>query len=207
MMTLSRFRVSFLLANIILMNEINPYAAPNVSAQAKSITKDGFVWRSVNTLVMRRDAKLPLRCVKSNEPVAEIDFKRKLVWQPGWVAIMLLISPLIYIIVSLIVQKKATIYTGLSDEWRGKRMTRMLIATFISLAGILLFAGGIVMANDMSVFAVIGGIFLFIGGLIFGAYASRMVSASKISDTHIWLRGVCPEYLNELPELPVNEAH
>jgi hypothetical protein len=46
------------------------------------------------------------------------------------------------------------------------------------------------------------GIVLFFVGTIYGLVAARMVAPVRITDTHIWLKGVCPGFLAELPEWP-----
>ena len=48
----------------------------------------------------------------------------------------------------------------------------------------------------------IGGMLVFLGGALYGLLAARMVSPRKIDNDFIWVKGVCPEYLAELPPWP-----
>lgn len=190
--------------------DANPYASP----QAYSPTTDtaatpspyNGLWRDGSQLVMHKAAVLPDRCVKSNEP-ASGKLKRKLNWHPGWVFVLLLVSPLIYIIVALILTKRATILIGLSERWFSKRRTAIFVGWSMVLAGIGLFVYAIASiepgpGGNITPLLVIAGILLFLVGAIYGLIAARMVAPTKITDEHIWLKGVCPEFLVQLPPLP-----
>src|SRR5262245_2627535 len=108
---------------------INPYAPPVIPAQYIAPQQAGLegLWRRGNTLIMHKQAPLPPICVKSNQYATQW-LKRNLQWHNPWIALTLLISPLIYIIVALIVTKRATINIGLTDEWMHRRRMRMFAA-------------------------------------------------------------------------------
>jgi hypothetical protein len=46
------------------------------------------------------------------------------------------------------------------------------------------------------------GILATLGGLLYGLNASTLVTAQRITNDYIWLRGVHPEFLASLPEWP-----
>src|SRR3954462_6429467 len=100
--------------------ETNPYAAPALPAQYMPPQQPGLegLWRQGNTLVMHKLAPLPPICIKSNQYATQW-LKRNLQWHTSWIALTILISPLIYIIVALIMTKRATISIPLTDEWIG----------------------------------------------------------------------------------------
>ena len=43
------------------------------------------------------------------------------------------------------------------------------------------------------------GFILILGGLIWGMVKATVVTATRINDDYIWIRGVCKEYLASLP--------
>ena len=108
---------------------------------------------------------------------------------------------LIYVIVALIVRKSANIRVGLSPQGFSRRRWGIATGWLSFLFGGFLFFLGIVNStpnNPMWVVSVVG----LVGGLIgviTGVVISRVVSATKITDDHVWLKGVHPEYLATLP--------
>ncbi len=180
----------------------NPYAAPDSSFEDVATTlfaSEGRLWRKGKLLVMERDAVLPNRCVKSNEP-CEGRLKRVLRWHQPAIYLVILANILIYVIVATIVSHRATIHIGLSEEWRGKRRRNIAIGWLTALAGIgLLFSMGFADETVLP-FLLVSGIVALVGGVLFGMYGSQMVTAKRIDRTHIWLRGVHPDFLASLPE-------
>jgi hypothetical protein len=187
---------------------INPYAPPSIAAQAMPPQQAGLegLWRQGDTLVMHKMAHLPPICVKSNQFATQW-LKRNLQWHNPWIALTLLISPLIYIIVALIVTKKATIHIGLTEEWFARRRTRMLITTVLALGAIGLFALGIALTNQPGVEAggaltILSSVVLLIVALAYGQYACRLIYPQRMDDSYIWLKGVSREFLDRLPVWP-----
>jgi uncharacterized membrane protein len=123
------------------------------------------------------------------------------------VYVVFFISPVIYIIVALIVQKNATVHIALTDEWFARRRTRMIIAWGIVLASIAAIVGGIALSDtlgDATAIPILGGIVLFLGGLIYGLMACRLVTPARITDEYVWVSGVHPDFLNRLEIWPYN---
>ncbi|MBL8889055.1 MAG: hypothetical protein JNL67_03695 [Planctomycetaceae bacterium] len=172
------------------------YAGPPVAGL------DGGLWREGNLLVMDKRATLPPRCVKSNVPTNRT-LKRSLSWHHPAVFITILAGLLIYVIIALIVRKTATIHIGLSDDWFAKRRLTIAVSWMIVLAGIALFVAGISLADRSNnlIFLVPVSLLVFFGGAIYGLIGSRMVAPTKITDTHVWLKGVHPDYLAQFPDV------
>ena len=95
-------------------------------------------------------------------------------------------------------------YVGLCDEWFAKRHRAMFIGWFLVLAGIGLFVAGIATVDRSDAFPwmLVAGPLVFLGGAIYGLLAARMVAAVRISDDYVWLKGVHPSFLADLPEWP-----
>ena len=187
---------------------VNPYASPVMPAAFMAPQQPGLegLWRQGNTLIMHKQAPLPPICVKSNQ-LATQWLKRKVQWHSPWVGLTVLISPLIYIIVALIVTKRATIHIGLTEEWFARRRTRMLIAWGIALAGLCLMVLGIAVAgrpglDGVGIITVLLSVILFISAGVYGQYACRLVYPSRIDETFVWLKGVNPDFLDRLPAWP-----
>jgi hypothetical protein len=183
----------------------NPYAPPLTSpiVYEAQIVEDVGLWRKGRVLVMRKGVQLPARCVKSNVP-AERRLKRSLYWHHPTIYLSILISILIYVILALILRKSATIYIGLSDEWFAKRHRAMLVGWLLFLASIAMLVAGIGMQDQSDAFPwlIAASPLVFLFGAIYGLLGARMVTAVRISDEYVWLKGVHPDFLADLPEWP-----
>ena len=188
---------------------VNPYAAPQQTgyfpqAPVKPHPFAGL-WREGNILVMHKLAPLPDNCVKSNEPATR-RLTRKLSWHHPAIALTILIGVLIYVILAVILTKRATIQLPLTEEWFARRQRRMLYSWVVGLVCLALLAGGIVLAANADepgylLLTLIG----FVGGLIAlvaGQAAVGLVSPKRMTDEYIWLKGVHPEFLNRLEPWP-----
>lgn len=160
------------------------------------------LWRDGKTLVMEMEAELPNRCVKSNVTTHE-RLKRRLYWHhPMLFLVLFMCGPIPYILVAMIAQKRATIDIGLSEEWFAKRRRATLIGWGSILVALVLLVGGVSQLDkgEIGGLMMVGAILIGLFGAIYGLISSRMVSPKRITKTHIWLNGVCPEYLESLPE-------
>jgi hypothetical protein len=183
----------------------NPYKPPQVTdpiVQPQQLEKDG-IWRQGSLLVMRKDAVLPDRCIKSNV-ATDRKLKRSLNWHPSWVFLTILISLCVYIVIALILSKKATIRIGLSDEWFAKRSRAILIGwgSVLASIGMLISGGAMIEQNDAFGILILAGVVLFLFGAIYGLIRARMISPTKIDDAYVWIKGANAEYLASFPIWP-----
>jgi hypothetical protein len=194
-----------------MADEFNPYAPPPIVAeQVSTVTGSAGIeglWRSGNILVMHKGVKLPPRCVKTNQPTSNF-LKRNLTWSPQWVYLLLLVNVILCVIVALILQKKALIHVGQSEGSLAQRRRTIMISWYIALAGVAGFIAGLAALSSEGSVQSIGPWLMGIGGLaaffaiVYGNFGARVVYPTKIDDNFIWLKGVCPEYLAELPPWP-----
>jgi hypothetical protein len=184
---------------------VNPYAAPQVPQGYTPHTPTGppfaGLWRQGKLLVMHKLAPLPDICLKSNLP-ATGRLKRKLQWHHPAISITILAGLLVYVILALILTKRATIQIALTEEWFAIRRRRILFAWGIVLVSILMLIAGIAFVDqgDATVPAIamlLAGV-LFVGGLLYGQYAPSLVSPKRMTDDYIWLKGVHPDFLDRL---------
>jgi hypothetical protein len=104
---------------------------------------------------------------------------------------------LLYVIVALIVRRTSILDLGICGEHKAKRKRGIMIAWILVAASIALFIAGM-SANEGALIG-IGGL-LFLAGLIFGIVSAQFVVPRKMEpDGLVWLKGVSPEYLQELP--------
>lgn len=187
--------------------EHNPYASPRLPLQAQLVPEVAAplagLWRKGNLLVMHRDAPLPYICIKSGMP-ADGTLPRKLSWHHPALFIVAVLSLLIYVILALILTKRARIQIGLSEPVFARRRRDIIIAWSLVLLSILVTLAGISILEQhpLAPLAIILGILLFFIGAIYGLIRARLVSPDRIQGDYIWLKGVHPDVLAPLPPWP-----
>jgi hypothetical protein len=166
------------------------------------------LYRQGNLLVFQKYAPLPNICLKSNQPATR-QLKRSLSWHPPAAYFGLLLGVIPFVIIALIITKRATIYIGLSDEWFAIRKKKIATGWGIALLSIALGIGMIALAaaspRSAGSFACITGlvalVFFFVG-LCYGNFGARMVYPARITTEFVYLKGVHPDFLARLPEWP-----
>jgi hypothetical protein len=145
---------------------------------------------------MTREALLPGRCVKCNAYTDE-RLKRKLTWHHPALYLLIFASLLIYVIVAMIVRKRATVDVGLCPKHLAARKRNLAITWALGLLSV----GGFVLAGMLEDFTfAFAGIALIFVTAIYGVVMVRVVAPSKIDDQLVWLKGVNADYLQEFPE-------
>jgi hypothetical protein len=154
------------------------------------------IWRDKSVLVMTKQAFLPNRCVKCNEPTGE-RLKRKLTWHHPALYLTILVSILVYAVVAMVLRKTATINLGLCEEHLDIRRRNIAITWFVAIVGVLCFPVA-AMLEDVAALCV-GGL-LLLGAAIYGSVTLRVVVPTKIDDHFVWLKGITPDYLRDFPQ-------
>ncbi|WP_146576152.1 hypothetical protein [Neorhodopirellula pilleata] len=178
---------------------INPYTPTSNSA---FIGPQGQIYRKGRILIMHRDATLPDICFKSNEPTAGYRLRRKLSWHNQWIALAILLNVLIYLLIAIIVSKRATVMIPLSDHWRVLRRKRIRNAWVLCLGGPILFVAGIMMmgqgpdAELAGSFCLMAGGLILLFGLFYAIFRTRLVTPVMIDEHFVHLKGAHPEFLN-----------
>jgi len=157
------------------------------------------VWRQGKSLVAAAGVELPCRCARCNGPVSRPPIKRTLYWHQSWIYLLILLSILIYIIVAIIVRKKAVAHIPLCDAHRRQRWVFIAVSWALALLGPILFViavgGPIVSGGEMML-----GLVMVISGIFLGVWKGSLVSTRKIDGDKVWINGFCREYLDGLPE-------
>src|SRR6478735_23856 len=177
-----------------------PYAVP-LSNQSSA----GGPWREGSLLVTTTFAQLPHVCVKCNVPVLDgaaggKRLTQKYTWHHPALYFLILPGVLIYAIVALVLQKKATVELSLCPAHNSRRV-KWLIFTWVSVLGglgLVAFgcAGGMGMAknNDMwPAWTMLAGALIAIVGGIVAVINGRVLTPRRIDDRHAWFKGASPD--------------
>jgi hypothetical protein len=192
------------------MDETNPFASPlhlgtAMPVQAIPVAQpEGGIWRDNGVLVMRKTAVLPNICVKSNTPCEGQRLKRDMYWHHPAIFLTILLSIWIYIILALVLRKKATVWIPLSEEWWARRRQAITIGWSLVLLGALIAIlcpiVGTANKIDLLLLGIPLGVVIGLGGAIYGLMAARMVAAKKVDDEFVWIKGIHPAYVASLPD-------
>jgi predicted RNA-binding Zn-ribbon protein involved in translation (DUF1610 family) len=163
------------------------------------------VWRDGKKLVMRKTATLPYRCIKSNQP-ADGWLRRKLYWHHPAIYLLILLHLFIYVIVAICVRKKADIEVGLCDAWFRRRRWTIALTWLVALVALGVCIAGCAgletPGSQLGGWLIAGGLIGGFIGVITGLILGTVVSATKITDEYVWMKGVHPDFLKSLPEWP-----
>lgn len=180
------------------MDEHNPYAPSRASLAGAAVAPagGGGTWRDGAVLVMSRDASLPPRCIRCNEPAQEPTKNRKVYWHSPWLYLLLILNLLIYAIVAAIVRKKANVAPGLCYAHKKRRRIGIAIAWTLLLGGVALLSLGVAGGESAGI---AGGTLLILVALLVSISVTRILRATRIDAQYIRLKGCGPEFLDSIP--------
>lgn len=142
--------------------------------------------------------RLPLRCVKTNTPVAAAEAKAKtLYWSPPLLALTILLNVLIFLVLYLIFRKRVQLDIPLAAAGRSQLRKHAAIAWAIVLGGVGCFVTGIV--EPSLVILILPAFLLILAGLIYGNIKATKLRVAKLRNGEAWLAGTCPEFRASLP--------
>ena len=197
-----------------MSEQANPYQPPQSETTAARTDSDGNgLWQDGDKLVMRKGARLPNVCVKSGKATTEPGIVRRFSWVPRWIPFtMLLGGPIAVAMFALFLHQKCKLDIPLSTDERLKRRRGKLLARSIIAATILYFIFvslfiryPIRPADDWIPFAFAAGLLPFAIGVYFEVKHDKVVQITRISKTHIWVKGVHASILASLPAFETSE--
>lgn len=157
------------------------------------------VWRSGNLMVMREDAELPDRCVKTNRPAHGAWADIRLSWHHPALFLVIVLNLIVYFLVAPFVSTSAVVRVGLTEQ------PRLLCRSFrIATWALLLCASALLIAGFATGLAAFGSaaIILFVIAVPVYFVGARIIWARRIEHGYVWIAGVHPDYLASLPEWP-----
>lgn len=166
-----------------------PECGLRVLASKSGIRADG------KFLVIRTDAILPKRCIKTNQPVDDPPVTRKLYWAPPWIIALILINLLVVLIVYMVMRKECRITYYINKQHKNRRLINLAIGCGLFVFGVVGFFGGIVFESGL--FA-LGSALIWLASIVFLVIVGKVISVTKYKDDEFWIKGVCQEYLDEV---------
>lgn len=158
--------------------------------------------------ITRQEAErglLPPVCALTGVPTDEVK-RKSFLWQPPWIAVFLLLSPLPYLIVSLILRKTMTVRLPLVREKHGHWAWRAAVGALSIIGSIVTFIAGSVTASDRNT-ETIGGIMMAVGGvgflialIVWIVLNSNCIRPVEITDRDITLAGVHEQFVRALED-------
>lgn len=156
------------------------------------------VWRDGKKIVAKDKAHFPARCVKCNSPAAGPPLKRKLYWHNPLFYLLIFIQIFLYVIVAIIVRKRASAEIYLCAEHLKRR--KYFIAGAWATVAVGIIVGIMGAAYSYTLVAVLGFFLGIVGGAVMGIVGGQALRTIKIKDKTVWLAGGGKEFLASLPE-------
>lgn len=180
------------------MDKHNPYAPSAASLAGAAVTPadGGGTWRDGEVLVLSREAWLPPRCVKCNEPAEEPTKTRKVYWHSSWLYLLILLNIVIYAVVAAIVRKRAIVAPGLCTAHKKRRRLGIAIAWALLIAGVALLIMGV--ANGEAG-GIAGGPLLILVAILVSMSTTRILRPKRIDAQYVRLKGCGPAFLDSMP--------
>ena len=175
----------------------NPYAPPDASPHGLA-TPDGAgeLFRDGEILVAKDGTLFPDRCVRCNEVTDGFRFRKTFHWHlPAWYALVLL-SLFIYVVVALVVRKKASFELALCPRHRSRRQWGFAIGFGLPIVAFMLM-----MATEENLVAFWAFLLALLVGVVVGIIGTRVLTCKKIDDGYAYLKGAHPQFLASLPAL------
>lgn len=153
------------------------------------------VWRDGSLMVMTKETVLPNRCVKCNAPASKL-LKRTVEWYPRYVIWVFIFIRIVGLILYFCTRKRVTVYIGLCEDHINRRRFGMLIGGLILLLGFMAFFG----AMSSEAFGIVFlGLLLILAGIIVMVTVWRTITAKKIEEPYVWVKGIHSDFLETLP--------
>jgi hypothetical protein len=152
-------------------------------------------WRDGKRVVMDRNALLPDRCFKCDEPANGYRRVTTLTHVPT--ATEMMVGAIAYAFA-----KRAPIEIGLCERHRRSRAINVALASLaVLLSSLFVFTQ--IRATELvlpllATAGLLGGVI----GLLYAALGFKVVRATKITETHVWLKGAGEPFLASLPAAP-----
>lgn len=171
---------------------------PVAMGQTNAVARGKFI------VVPATNARLPMRCVKTNQPVTEDDIHRKaLYWCTPAIYFALLLNLIVVIILNYVLRKKVMVDIPLSKVGRRIVTRNIAIMWTAILGGLFTFFVGVTSMDgpneDTLILLAPIGMLAFLAGLIFGNRKACALRVAKLKNGEAWLAGASKEYIASLP--------
>lgn len=151
-------------------------------------------------LMPRYEASMPHRCIRCNGPASGERLHKNVYWHhPAWYLLLLgrMGGMILYVIIALIVRKKASIEYSLCENHYRRRKLGMALGIGCLLGMFVLAGAGI--GLELPLLVAMSPLFGLVA--IAGPFIMRMVTVSKIDDSYAYYN-VGESFLQSLPPPP-----
>lgn len=164
----------------------NPYSPPKAALEAHA---QGEYWRDGKNVMCRPNTALPPRCVKCNEPALQPMKARKLYWHHSAWYLLVFVNIVIYVIVAMIVRRRAQVTYGICAKHRKRRWMFIAIGWGGAALGVLL-----ILASPVS------GVILILAAMLTGLFGARLAYPTRITKEEVRLAGCGEAFLDSLEQ-------
>jgi hypothetical protein len=182
--------------------QANPYAAPAYQAEYAQAPvqqippKPQGLWQEGKVLIAANGTPFPDRCVKCNAPANGYRLKRKFSWHHPAIALTIFVAVLVYLILAMVLSKKAVFQLPLCPKHRSMRTWMLITFSLLTIGSIGMIISAIPLENG---WVALAGLIFFIGFLITTQYVAQVLTPKKIDDHYAWLKRCSADFLRELP--------
>ena len=173
-------------------------------AEAQEDSLDWGIWRQDDILVMHHDATLPPRCLRTNLPANKY-LSQQFSWCSPLTALLLVflffctcVGMVLALMLSYFVIRRVTLRLPFSEPILAQRRKKILAGLTGCAASCAFFPAASL--SNIPLLALFG-IICMLASFVWLSYCNMLVTVKSISPKLILLKGVCPEFLDELPEL------
>jgi hypothetical protein len=168
----------------------------------------GQMWRLGNMLIATKNTELPPICIKTGAPasvykICKLTWYSPLIYLGLLVALPLgLIGLLCYVIVVSIISKRGDLRVAISAQAAAARK-KWIAAGWIGTVAIItsmVLGSKTIEDRDTMPMLVAGGIILLLTWIIIVSKKATLMKPTRISDTHIFVKGVHPAVLEGFPQ-------
>jgi hypothetical protein len=177
-------------------------------------------WIDGKFLVLPTRTALPQRCVRTNRPVSERDYRvLDLPYLPRGLRIVMCLVPAFLLFAPFVVRNRCRVQAGISRQVRNRYLLRKLVAGML-ISGSLITPFVLIALNRPDAAMVMASLFplLFWGGFILLLLFGSPLTIQRRAGEHYWLDGCSAEFLKSLgvlgeespgpsiPPMPANPA-
>jgi hypothetical protein len=162
----------------------NPYSPPKAALEAHA---HGEYWRDGKNVMCRPGSTLPPRCVKCNEPALQPMKARKLYWHHSAWYLFVFVNIVIYVIVAMIVRRKAVVTYGICAKHRNRRWLFIAIGWGGVVLGVFLILANAALA-----------LILMLVAMLTGLFGSRLAYPTRITKEEVRLGGCGEAFLDSI---------
>ena len=150
------------------------------------------VWQDGEFLVVAHGARLPTHmCVKCGGVAGGHPEQKTLRWHEPLIGLLVLVSPIIYVIVALIVTKSFKVAFGLCSACRARHNTKLYVG-FGLLAGAAACIALDIAVVQVGLVALVGVLLLL--GSIAPFILARLLMPARIDERYAKIRGSAPAF-------------